>query len=581
MKILLIILLSQNLDNLSDNFYYLYSYYYFEKGEYEKGYKILVEAYRKTKKLIFLKKILKFAFKHAWWDTLEKFGKEIELSPLNADLHAYVAYGLLMNEKFNKAKKIINYYCKANIPEFYYLKGLYYYLKNEEKKTLKFFNRAYELKDEFSDIIFYERFGIDFFELDKEKGYKILSEVTHSTTPYFWKTYQCLGEYFGDKGDYLVALFYYYFARLANPESPSLYFSLLNFFSKYKDTSSIEAVQHSIETFLDFSVEKNLLLGFSNYLLKKFDRSLTYFLAAIKMIEKIEEKEKRKIYLKFMYFYVALIFYKKGNLEKASQYIDEAIKIDEMPAFLYFKSLFYFKDQNYKKALSYINKAIKKIKEEEKERLFPLYLLKISIHSSLKDTQNALKIVDNLFKTINEDPDAMLSLIDNCIKNGLQSRAKRFINYMMKKYKNDTKILHSLALFLGDLKEYEKADSLFRIIIAKEDSLPEILNNWGYTLLMWGKKMDTAEIYIKKAFEQKPWDPYILDSMAWLCFLKGEYIDALYYIEKALKEDPDDENIYEHAIKIYKKLNLEKRLKECLKEAREKFPYSEKFKKIK
>ncbi len=59
---------------------------------------------------------------------------------------------------------------------------------------------------------------------------------------------------------------------------------------------------------------------------------------------------------------------------------------------------------------------------------------------------------------------------------------------------------------------------------------------------------------IKEAYESKPDDPYILDSMAWVLYKMGRPKEALAYMEKALKTLSDDATVNEHMGDILKAL---------------------------
>jgi tetratricopeptide (TPR) repeat protein len=51
---------------------------------------------------------------------------------------------------------------------------------------------------------------------------------------------------------------------------------------------------------------------------------------------------------------------------------------------------------------------------------------------------------------------------------------------------------------------------------------------------------------LKKANNLKKDNPYILDSLGWALNLKGNYIDAKFYIEEALTYLPSDPVISDH-----------------------------------
>ena len=56
---------------------------------------------------------------------------------------------------------------------------------------------------------------------------------------------------------------------------------------------------------------------------------------------------------------------------------------------------------------------------------------------------------------------------------------------------------------------------------------------------------------IKKALSKKPDDAYILDSLGWVYYKKGNYLNALTEILEANQLLPDDPTIAEHVGDVY------------------------------
>ena len=73
-----------------------------------------------------------------------------------------------------------------------------------------------------------------------------------------------------------------------------------------------------------------------------------------------------------------------------------------------------------------------------------------------------------------------------------------------------------------------------------------MLNYLAYSWLEQNKKIDEAYEMLKKANNLKKDNPYILDSLGWALNLKGNYIDAKFYIEEALTYLPSDPVISDH-----------------------------------
>ena len=115
----------------------------------------------------------------------------------------------------------------------------------------------------------------------------------------------------------------------------------------------------------------------------------------------------------------------------------------------------------------------------------------------------------------------------------------------------------------------------------------DALNYIGYTYAEQGVRLDEALFLIQKALKLKPNSGYIIDSLGWVYFQKGQYEKAVATLLKAATLTGKDPTIQEHLgdayhkLKEYKKalqyyekaLSLEhpeeKRIKEKIAEVRE------------
>jgi tetratricopeptide (TPR) repeat protein len=102
----------------------------------------------------------------------------------------------------------------------------------------------------------------------------------------------------------------------------------------------------------------------------------------------------------------------------------------------------------------------------------------------------------------------------------------------------------------------KKEDSIrqMRLVIKLDPQNANALNYLGYTYADLGKNLDEAEKLIKEALQYKPEDGYIIDSLGWVYFKKGQYQEALIYLKKAVELVPEDPIILEHLGDVYRKL---------------------------
>lgn len=72
------------------------------------------------------------------------------------------------------------------------------------------------------------------------------------------------------------------------------------------------------------------------------------------------------------------------------------------------------------------------------------------------------------------------------------------------------------------------------------------LNSLGYILAEEGVDVEKAIEYCQKALSTDPLNANYIDSLGWALYKKGDYINALDYLKRALKENGTSEDIKRH-----------------------------------
>ena len=93
---------------------------------------------------------------------------------------------------------------------------------------------------------------------------------------------------------------------------------------------------------------------------------------------------------------------------------------------------------------------------------------------------------------------------------------------------------------------WKDAESHFLKALELYSDQPDVLNYLGYSYIDKDINMETAKGMIEKALNQKPSDPYIIDSMAWYYFKTEAYEEAKSLLEYAIDLMPYDPIINEH-----------------------------------
>lgn len=102
--------------------------------------------------------------------------------------------------------------------------------------------------------------------------------------------------------------------------------------------------------------------------------------------------------------------------------------------------------------------------------------------------------------------------------------------------------------------EWEKAEYDLERALDYEPDHPYLLNYLGYAWADRGENLVKALEMIKKAVSLRPQDGYITDSLGWVLYKKGDYEQAVIYLEKAAELEAYDAVINDHLGDAYWKV---------------------------
>jgi tetratricopeptide (TPR) repeat protein len=102
-------------------------------------------------------------------------------------------------------------------------------------------------------------------------------------------------------------------------------------------------------------------------------------------------------------------------------------------------------------------------------------------------------------------------------------------------------------------KKYDRAEEVFRKVLAADPQNAAVLNYLGYMLADRGAKLDEALIMIKKAVDLEPANGAYLDSLGWAYFRLGKYELAEDNLMKASQHMGADPTVQDHLGDLYQK----------------------------
>lgn len=119
--------------------------------------------------------------------------------------------------------------------------------------------------------------------------------------------------------------------------------------------------------------------------------------------------------------------------------------------------------------------------------------------------------------------------------------AFEFLDAQLETQPNQPEILYESALLAERIGKNDVLESYLRKLIQIKPDHAHAYNALGYSLADRNERIDEAHQLIAKALEYSPDDPFILDSMGWVLYRKGDLAGARKYLERAYGMRPDPE----------------------------------------
>ncbi|MBB1489323.1 tetratricopeptide repeat protein [Oceanospirillum sediminis] len=136
---------------------------------------------------------------------------------------------------------------------------------------------------------------------------------------------------------------------------------------------------------------------------------------------------------------------------------------------------------------------------------------------------------------------------------------------------NDYELLYSRAMIALKREDIVTMEQDLRLILEQEPNNAMVLNTLGYSLTEYTERYQEAMALIRKAYDLKPGDPAITDSLGWVYFKLGQNSEAILLLSQAYEQMQDPE-IATHLIEVFWAGQHKEEARSLLDEALELFP---------
>jgi tetratricopeptide (TPR) repeat protein len=204
----------------------------------------------------------------------------------------------------------------------------------------------------------------------------------------------------------------------------------------------------------------------------------------------------------------------------------------------------YREAKQWKEATAVAQEAVAKVPKDRN--------LKMVLAGQLADmgqVDQGLSMMKSLLKGTPEDRDVYISLAQ------MYGRLKRWPDAeeaLGKAAELSTKVedKNYVDFISGSLferqKQYDKAEDMFKKVLARDPNNAVTLNYLGYMLADRGVRLDEALGYVKKAIQLDPQNGAYLDSLGWAYFKLGNYVQAEENLRKAMDRIQNDPTVLDH-----------------------------------
>ena len=337
-----------------------------------------------------------------------------------------------------------------------------------------------------------------------------------------------------------------YFLNLINSQQGDYSRYIFFYLNHLVDKNKINAAENVVSQF-DY-MNSTILLSQSKSWVenKKF-----------KEFNKIFSCQNHKDVVSEFLFLVSNLYSSQDNFEKSNFYLNLSNYLN--PKFEFNLSLV---AENY-----YLNEEFNKVKKiitkfNKKDEFYYWFRLKkeAQIIVEEQDYDNAIKFITAKFNQIDNPNLKMQFDIANFYKNSKNyEKAIEYYSQIIETLDDQSELRADLFYRRGGsyerLGDYKKADEdlLNSLQINPDDAY--VLNYLAYSWLERDYKIDESMEMLKRAYESKSNDPYIIDSIGWAYYLIDDYIEAEKYLKRAVELMPEDPIVNDHYGDILWKLN--------------------------
>lgn len=154
---------------------------------------------------------------------------------------------------------------------------------------------------------------------------------------------------------------------------------------------------------------------------------------------------------------------------------------------------------------------------------------------------------------------------------GDKSEALKLLSGAVAKHPDNVVLRYELGMLAEELGKTELFERSMREVIRRAPNYAQAYNALGFTYADQNVNLKEARTLLDKALSLAPNDPFILDSMGWLCYREKDLEDALSYLNRAaaILSDPE---VIRHQVIVLQALGRDDEALQLWQAGMQKFP---------
>ncbi len=332
--------------------------------------------------------------------------------------------------------------------------------------------------------------------------------------------------------------------RKALSIKPGLDVAILDLAANLKDQNKIEAMIKVLRDFEDhYGPNHDVAQELASYYLEKED--IDHALVELEVVDNLEHDN---LTLKLK---IALLLVERKEYPRAVVLLEDIIvQAPESDKIRFYLGAVYEEIQQTNKALDHFKLV------PSNSQFYPDAIIHSASIIKKTDLRLARKVVEKALSERHDQPQLYAFYAAILDEQKESSTAFNMLTSATIQFPLNPQLHFYLGLMADRLDKADKCIDEMNTVLKLEPEHVQALNFLAYTYAQQGHELDKAEQLAEKALTLQPHDPFILDTIGWIHFKKGEFDQSLKFLEEAANVGPQESIIAEHLGDVYYRLQL-------------------------